>query len=163
MQSLFGPIVGVAAALTIVVGGTSIPTNPLSDPERGSTQAETMLVATLTSTELVGRAGPPNATGSVVINLRPITNEVCYNVVTRGITGTAAHIHKGAKGSSGPVSVPFTAPKDGATAGCAKVDAPLLTDIGTNPTNYHVNVHTTEFPQGAIRGQLGKPLGRSGG
>ncbi|MBS1786273.1 MAG: CHRD domain-containing protein [Acidobacteria bacterium] len=31
-----------------------------------------------------------------------------------------------------------------------------INDIMKNPGNYYVNVHTAEFPNGAIRGQLGK-------
>ena len=127
------------------------------------TRADTMFVATLSSTEIVGRAGPPGASGNATINLRPMTNEVCYRVVIHGITATAAHIHKAPKGETGPVSVPFSTPRDTTSTGCTKVDAMVLTDIGVNPTNYYVNVHTAAFPGGAIRGQLAKPLAGGGG
>jgi hypothetical protein len=163
MHSLTGLTLGFAAVVAVAMGDTVIPTNPLTDPQQQLTQADTILVATLTSTEQVGRAGPPRGTGTATINLRPMTNEVCYNVVIRGITGTGAHIHKAARGENGPVAVPFEAPKDSTTKGCAKFTAKLLSEIGTNPTGFYVNVHTADFPQGAIRGQLGKPLGRSGG
>jgi hypothetical protein len=160
MKSIYAATIGLAAVLAIVVGGRAIRADDDARPSQQLAQADTVLVATLTSTEQVGRAGPPRATGNAVINLKPMTNEVCYNVIIRGMTGTAAHIHKAARGQNGPVSVPFNTPKDSTSTGCAKVDAMLLTDLGTNPTMYYVNVHSAEFPQGAIRGQLGKPLGR---
>jgi hypothetical protein len=51
--------------------------------------------------------------------------------------------------------------------GCVDVDRDLLNAIRKRPEQYYVNVHTREFPEGAVRGQLerdvphGKP--RSGG
>ena len=163
MQPIIGATIGLAALFALVAVKTATPSNPDGSQGRSLAQADTSLIATLTSTEQVGRAGPPRGTGAATLSLRPITNEVCYNVIIRGITGTAAHIHKGAKGENGPVAVPFAAPKDSTSTGCAKVEAMLLTDIGTNPTAYYINVHTADFPQGAIRGQLGKPLGGRGG
>jgi hypothetical protein len=160
MQSFHTPLIALTTVAAVAVILT--PMLPDAIPQRQTTQADTMLVAMLSGSENVGRAGPPAAMGHATINLRPMSSEVCYNVVIKGITGNAVHIHKAPKGQNGPVSVPFTAPKDTITTGCAKVDATTMTDIGSNPTMFYVNVHTTEFPQGAIRGQLGKPLGRGG-
>jgi hypothetical protein len=44
----------------------------------------------------------------------------------------------------------------GSSSGCTTVgvDRDLAKDILKNPEDYYVNVHTTLFPYGAIRGQL---------
>ncbi len=43
----------------------------------------------------------------------------------------------------------------GMLSGCVSADPVLIGQIIANPAGYYVNVHTTEFPAGAVRGQLG--------
>jgi hypothetical protein len=72
----------------------------------------------------------------------------------------AAHIHRGAAGQNGPVVVDFAIPSGGIAgaagghAGCTNAAAGLVRSIKNNPGAYYVNTHTSEFPAGAIRGQL---------
>ncbi len=68
---------------------------------------------------------------------------------------TAAHIHLGAKGTSGNVAVPLCTPcggKSGSKSGTATIPASLLKTIQRHGT--YVNVHTAKNPNGEIRGQL---------
>jgi hypothetical protein len=65
---------------------------------------------------------------------------------------TAAHIHMGAKGRSGPVIVALCGPcKSGAT-GTTKVSAAVIKTIEGGGA--YVNVHTAKNPNGEIRGQV---------
>ncbi|GAA5061657.1 hypothetical protein HNP84_005875 [Thermocatellispora tengchongensis] len=41
-------------------------------------------------------------------------------------------------------------------AGIVRSDAGLLADIAKSPKKWYANLHTGEFPDGAVRGQLGK-------
>jgi LPXTG-motif cell wall-anchored protein len=107
--------------------------------------------------EEVPNPGDPDGSGTAMVTLKPSTTEVCYELKVSNITlpAAAAHIHRGAKGAAGPVVVPFTAPgADGMSSGCAKADAALITEIAGNPAGFYVNVHTSDFPGGAVRGQL---------
>jgi len=78
---------------------------------------------------------------------------VSGSVTTKGVQGTAAHIHMAAAGNNGPVIVPFT--KEGDTykapAG-AKLNADQLKAFKSG--NLYVNVHSAANPNGEIRGQL---------
>ncbi|HEX6385826.1 MAG TPA: CHRD domain-containing protein, partial [Anaerolineae bacterium] len=82
----------------------------------------------------------------------------CFLIVVRDIMlpATGAHIHVGEAGVAGDIVVPLEPPgENGASAGCmSDVDPDLIAAIIQNPAGYYVNVHTEDFPAGAIRGQL---------
>ena len=119
--------------------------------------AETKLKANLTGGAEVPGPGDNNGSGSAQVTVDSDKNEVCYDLSLMKLDdATAAHIHEGATGKSGPVKVGFDAPKGGAAKGCKPADAAVVKDIMANPANYYVNVHNAAFPKGAIRGQLSK-------
>jgi predicted small secreted protein len=102
-------------------------------------------------------AGDPVATGTATVRLRAGQGQVCYKIAASNLGGpaVASHIHKGDTGVAGPVVIPFTTPgADGKSAGCAGVARTLVAQILADPGSFYVNVHTGEFPAGAIRGQL---------
>jgi hypothetical protein len=77
-----------------------------------------------------------------------------------GETFTMAHIHQGPAGVEGPaVELLFNGPQTSAShLEQSGVTTPLAdttgADLCADPSGYYVNYHTTEFPAGAIRGQL---------
>lgn len=115
--------------------------------------AETVLTATLAG----DAATDADGTGSATITLDPAAGTGCWDLTVENIEPvTQSHIHVGAAGASGDVVVPldvdgFEGTSDGCTDG---VDAAVLQAIIDNPAGYYVNVHTADFPGGAIRGQL---------
>ena len=119
---------------------------------------------TLTGEAEVTAAGVPNqcdldGEGTAHITLNQGEGEVCFEINVSGITLPAigAHIHVGASTTTGPVVVGLTPPDaDGSSSGCVSADPELIKAIRQNPEAYYVNVHTTDYPAGAVRGQLGK-------
>ena len=101
-------------------------------------------------------AGDPVATGTATLKLRAGQAKVCYQLSARNLPrAIAAHIHKGKAGVSGNVVVPLKTPNAaGSSKGCAKASKALVRSMIKSPTAFYVNVHTGEFPNGAIRGQL---------
>jgi hypothetical protein len=81
-------------------------------------------------------------------------NSVSGEVKTTGIEGTAAHIHLGAPGESGPPIITLTKGADGAWAVPAgsKLTDEQLTAFKAG--KLYVNVHSAEHKPGEIRAQL---------
>lgn len=104
--------------------------------------------------------GPGDPDGSGVaylwLNQGQGTIEYELEVENIGTNVTGAHIHRAAAGSPGPVVVPLSAPVSGSSSGTAMVDADLIKEIRKYPERFYVNVHTSQFPAGAVRGQLSK-------
>ncbi len=126
--------------------------------------------------------GDPNGRGEVyvfgidndVIGTTTTDNSrtLCYVLIASGVdqlnlapgNGRAAHIHRGAAGTNGPVVANLAWPQDGQAADCisenenGKFASPVPTGISQEilqyPENFYVNIHNTEYPNGAIRAQL---------
>lgn len=118
--------------------------------------AQTTFTTTLRGSEEVPGPGDPNGSGFAVITISGTT--IDYSLLVNGLTNpTAAHIHSGVFGVAGPIVVPLN-PTFGAgcaTGSVAGVSSTLIDQILANPSAFYVNVHSTEFSDGAIRGQLG--------
>jgi hypothetical protein len=102
--------------------------------------------------------GDPDGSGTALITLNHGQAELCWDLSVSNLTlpATASHIHAAPPGVRGAIVVFLSAPDaTGRAVGCTSgVDRGLILDILTNPGAYYVNVHTTDFPPGAIRGQL---------
>ena len=101
--------------------------------------------------------GDPVGTGEAMIRLRRGQGQICYQLEVRNITlpSVGAHIHRAGVGESRPIVVPLREPgANGQSSGCATVARALVWQILVNRSDFYVNVHTTDFPSGAVRGQL---------
>jgi hypothetical protein len=115
------------------------------------------LTTTLTGAAEVPGPGDPDGTGTATIRLNQGRGKVCFVLTVSNITlpATGAHIHVGSATQAGPVVVGLVPPDaTGMSGGCVDAPKALIKAIRKNPANYYVNVHTSDFPAGAIRGQL---------
>jgi CHRD domain len=110
----------------------------------------------------------PNTEGSglAVVRINPATDEVCYVITVSGIGAPtepagglgAAHIHDVATRGIF-VDLETSWRQTGAdrfmTIGCTAASSESLDAILADPSAYFVNIHTTEFPGGALTGLLG--------
>jgi hypothetical protein len=150
--------VGVAAAVTLSLGA-----------------AQAGHLNTVLEADLSGRAevsdsgnnrmvGDPNGRGEAyVFGIDNDPNTLCYVLTADRISDVpmGAHIHRGVAGENGPVVAALAFPVGGDAADCLTEGEPgkmmepgIVADILGNPEGFYVNVHTDEYPGGAIRGQL---------
>lgn len=113
--------------------------------------------------------GDRNGNGSAyVFGIDGDPTTLCYVLTVDDIgEAAAAHIHAGAEGTNGPVVVNLAAPADGNAADCLTegemvgpnqdipaFDGTTVADLLASPEDFYVNVHTEQYPDGAVRGQL---------
>lgn len=110
--------------------------------------------ATLTGANEVP-AGDPDGGGTAHISINDVTNQVCTHLEVRNIGPvTAAHIHRGVPGVNGPPVINLDVPDDNDSDDCDTVADDLVDAIIRDPASFYVNVHTPDYPNGAIRGQI---------
>jgi hypothetical protein len=116
---------------------------------------EVRFEATLSGANEAGDAGgDSDGFGQAAVSIDTVTSEVCFEITVSGTEApAAAHIHVGGAGSNGDVVVNFDWSNTNGS-GCVAADPSTLAAIVTNPSLYYVNVHTADFPAGAVRGQL---------
>lgn len=108
----------------------------------------------------VPTAGPAGASAAATLTVDSATGRICYRISTTGLTGvTDVHLHNGASGSIGPLVTMLDQASTALSTGqqsCNTMNlAPATAQaIIADPSNYYVNVHTTAYPTGAVRGQL---------
>jgi hypothetical protein len=121
-------------------------------------QAVTRITVTMTGAAERPGPGDPDGTGTASFTFNRGLGEVCFDIEVTGITlpTIGAHIHLAPVTDAGPVVVPLTPPDaTGTSSGCVDADRALVKAITKDPAAYYVNVHTTDFPAGALRAQLG--------
>ena len=126
----------------------------------GTTAAAAGRVVTvnMSGTNETPRAGDPDGAGTATLRFRRDAGQVCYRLRVQNINlpSVGAHIHRAPAGQAGPIVVQFTAPNaSGVSSGCTAATQAQLDEILANLAGFYVNVHTTDFPGGAVRGQLG--------
>lgn len=112
--------------------------------------------AILTGAAEVPGPGDVDGSGFAVVTIDGTT--LRYTVFAQNIgAATAAHIHAGVAGVSGGAIVPLNAAT--LANGSTTISSEVAGQINANPSGFYVNVHTAEFPDGAVRGQLARAEG----
>jgi hypothetical protein len=148
----------VLAAGTVATAGAyaSAASSPSSPRKSGAVYLVSSLQGRNEVPGSKGAVGDPDGRAVEVLKVQGST--VTYAVRWQGITApTEAHIHAGAKGVNGDVKIElFSSPRPGDTArGSVKVtDKKLLASLVADPGSFYANLHTAQFPGGAVRGQL---------
>lgn len=160
--AVFGVSLSVVAAALAGCGADS-PTDTqtvelalIAGAEHGGAPFTTAMTQEVTFTP--PWTGDADGVGTARVTVNPGQGEVCWEMTASNILlpATASHIHRAEAFVRGPIVV-FLSPPDAAgdAAGCSSgIDRSLLQDILRNPSEFYVNVHTSDFPAGAIRGQL---------
>ena len=113
-------------------------------------------------------SGDPDGSGTAVLTVDLRSGTVCYDITVTGIgepTEPAAgignaHIHSYPLNGAIAVDLEtqFVAVADTAdtyrATDCVTAPRQVLVDILLHPERYYVNVHTTQFPGGAVQGDL---------
>ena len=156
---LIRPVIALFAALAIVLTITA------SSVSASGLHARVFLLRLTGDQEATPTCAPPmvcgdpDASAGMVILVLPRKDVVCFVTKWRNIDGTvvAAHIHPAPVGVPGPVAVPLfsgtfygTDRARGCVSGAGWAD-----DIVANPSGFYVNIHSTVFPAGGVRAQLG--------
>ncbi|HEX2150320.1 MAG TPA: CHRD domain-containing protein [Actinomycetota bacterium] len=98
-----------------------------------------------------------NGTGTAEVDINSDENQICYEITLEGVQNVqAAHIHSGSAEEAGPVVVnlEYEGDDQGADKCVDGVSESDLEDISEDPSNFYVNVHSEQYPDGAVRGQL---------
>jgi hypothetical protein len=114
--------------------------------------------AQLSGAEETPDEGDANGSGTAALRLDRERGRVCFTIRVRRIDDVvAAHIHAGRRGVAGPIVVDLiTSPRAGRRfSGCNDdVSGSDIRRIARSPRSFYVNVHTENFPGGAVRGQV---------
>lgn len=137
---VLGPIAALAVALVAPSGAA----------------ATEQAVAKMNGNRVVPGPGDPNGKGRAELTLKQRQRQICfsvsYNNVNKPVT---AEIRRGTSGHTGPVkAVLFTNSSADPATGCSQETAHQVRRIRQHPRKFYLQLENSQFPKGAIRGQL---------
>lgn len=111
--------------------------------------------ATLTGSNVPG-GGDRDGWGRLRFEIDNNTHRLCADLEVRSIAEvTSAQIYRGRAGEQGEPVSRLERPRDDDSYDCKQIGHDLAQEIQSNPSAFFVMVATSEYPNGAIRGQLG--------
>ena len=110
--------------------------------------------ATLSGSNVPG-GGDSDGWGRVRFEINNSTHRLCADLEVRSIAEvTSAQIYRGREGQQGEPVARLERPRDDDSYDCKQIGDALAQEIESHPTAFYVAVNTTEYPNGAIRGQV---------
>lgn len=110
--------------------------------------------ANMSGDQVAPGPGAPNAVGTANLFVDMRHGILCYRMGYDGISrASAAHIHMGGPGQHGRLAIDLH-PESNGDEGCVGADPTALRHLRENPEAFYLQLHTAEYPDGAIRGQL---------
>ncbi|HEX8207963.1 MAG TPA: CHRD domain-containing protein [Solirubrobacteraceae bacterium] len=105
--------------------------------------------------------GDPNATGTGSVSVYPAQDRLCWTLNGSNLgQGVELHLHRGTRNEQSLVVTTVSLMTDplrtpGSISGCLYVNRrSILNEIVARPYMFYMALHNTEFPGGALRGQL---------
>jgi hypothetical protein len=162
MRKVFATLAAVALLGALVLAITALA--GATEGKGKSSKADRVLFALLKGRNEIGtdgRKGAGDVDGRGGFTAVIANNQVCFGLTVDNIAQPiASHIHRGKPSQNGPIVVTLTHPGSGdpgASGGCVAPDGgntAVLEEILKHPNHFYANVHTGDFPGGAVRGQL---------
>jgi hypothetical protein len=112
------------------------------------------LRANLSGDQVTPGPGAANAFGTANLFIDLGNGVLCYRMGYDGINRpTEAHIHAGGPGQNGRPVIDLH-PEANGDEGCVGADPTALRNVRDHPEAFYLQLHTPEYPDGAMRGQL---------
>jgi hypothetical protein len=104
--------------------------------------------------------GDRDGQGFARLDLDPQQGKACYEITWKNLDGmVTAFLHAGRRGNEGPHWIDFFNDKNFAgeqtVSDCVTSTREKIEAVINDPSSYYLQIHTTAFEKGAIRGQLG--------
>jgi hypothetical protein len=146
-------VCGVLPVLALSACGSSSKTATSASHHHSSRPARTYRLKLTGAAEVP--PGAPKGSGNAVIAIHG-TSKVCFRFShLHGFAGaTVSHIHAGGPGKAGPVVVSLSTSSRLHHHGCVNASPTVSKAIEGHPASYYVNIHSKQYPGGAVRAQL---------
>jgi hypothetical protein len=112
--------------------------------------------ANLRGAEVVSSSGDRDGYAEAEVSIANNLDQICYDINNARNLGpiTSVSLNRGRMGQTGPVVLRFREANEGGWKNCVKRSEWLEANLEWRPGNYYVQISTTEYPNGAVRGQL---------